>query len=426
MIPARVVAALCLGTTLCAAQAISISGIVTDTAGAGIDGATVRLEQAGISTSTGADGSFTLTGDPTAMQPDLRKRTTGSGAVRIQNGRITISVSENVPVAVSIHDVGGRQVYSNRSTYGSGTHVLHAPLLSGEMYLYRVTIDKETFLSAWLPFGTFSAEPAAVSGGAAVLGKQAILAGVISDVISVVKEGQLDYRDSIRTSDTSGIIVMMLPNAGNVTDTNGNVYQSVRIGEQVWTVQNLKVTKYRDGTDIPHVSDETQWSDLTIGAFCHYENNAANGAKYGALYNWYAVNSGRLTPKGWHVPTDAEWETLKTYLTENGYNWDGSTTANRTAKSLSARTDWKSEATVGTPGNDPASNNSTGFSALPGGYRTDHGAFNMQSCDGFWWSATEFVEPSRAYCQYLYYGSESLSRFYKSKPHGFSVRLVRD
>jgi len=103
--------------------------------------------------------------------------------------------------------------------------------------------------------------------------------------------------------------------AGKVTDIDGNVYDTVKIGTQIWIIENLKTTKYNDGTSIPMVTDSAAWINLTTPGYCWHKNTSASYKNtYGALYNWYAVNTGKLAPKGWHVPSDAEWTTLITYL----------------------------------------------------------------------------------------------------------------
>jgi uncharacterized protein (TIGR02145 family) len=419
-----------MGATICTAQTISISGIVKDTAGIGISGATVTLENASISTMTGAGGSFTLTNDPTAIQPNVTNRTLAASAVRLQNGKLVFTLSGNTPVSISILDIGGRQIYKNKKTYGSGTHGIYTPLQGAGIYLHRVSIGNETHTFKSLLFGTFLTERTVVSNGTSALANQAKPTGVIADVLFIVKEGQLNYRDSIRASDTSGILVKMIPNAGNVTDADGGVYQSVRIGSQVWTVENWRCTKYNDGTTIPNVTESgesggiTGWQNLATGAYCYFENNAANNAKYGALYNWFAVNTGKLAPAGWRVPTDADWDTLQNYLIEKGYNWDGTATENKIAKSMAAKTDWTICTVEGTVGNDLSKNNASGFSALPGGNRS-HGGDFCQSCPGYWWSATEFgsTHANYRYIGYDYYYLDGRS-FYKCS--GYSVRLLRD
>lgn len=213
--------------------------------------------------------------------------------------------------------------------------------------------------------------------------------------------------------------------SGTVTDAQGNSYKIVKIGTQWWMAENLKVTKYNDGTAIPNVTDATAWAALTTGAYCDYDNSTANGTKYGHLYNWYTVNTGKLAPAGWHVATDAEWTTLKTYLIANGYNYDGTTTNNKIAKALAAKTDWTSFDATGVIGNDLSLNNSTGFSALPGGYRSASGSFNYLGEYGCLWSATEFSS-ANAWYRELGYGGAGLSSSYYYKQEGFSVRCVRD
>jgi uncharacterized protein (TIGR02145 family) len=215
-----------------------------------------------------------------------------------------------------------------------------------------------------------------------------------------------------------------------LTDPDNNTYTTVTIGNQVWTVENLKTTKYSDGAAIAHVPDSTAWAYLdtsgsTMGAYCYNENSAANGAKYGALYNWHAVNTGKLAPVGWHVPSNAEWDTLQNYLIANGYNWDGTTTKNKIAKSLAAKADWASNNWSGTPGNDLSKNNASGFSALPGGSRSIDGSFRNQSYNGYWWSATE-DDASNAYSRFLDCSYEYLIRNDGRKGCGFAVRLLRD
>ncbi len=216
------------------------------------------------------------------------------------------------------------------------------------------------------------------------------------------------------------------PIAGDpITDIDGNVYQTVIIGNQIWTAENLRVTTFNDGTPIPHKTDDKEWKDDTSGAFCYYVNDSITySIKYGALYNWYAINTNKLAPTGWRVPTDSDWTELINYLIANGYNWDGSTMTDKTGKSLAAKTDWLSSDRLGSVGYNILSNNSSGFSALPGGERLKYGHFQYQGYIGYWWSATE-------YAPYAYYRvlNHVYEYFYKSnenKGFGYSVRLVKN
>lgn len=207
--------------------------------------------------------------------------------------------------------------------------------------------------------------------------------------------------------------------AGKLKDADGNVYKTVKIGSQVWMAENLKTTRYNDGTEISNVTGDTQWANLTTGAWCNYDNQESNAATYGRLYNWYAVNTGKLAPVGWHVPTDEEWTTLENYVAAN------TGTSGSQAKALASAINWASSTVNGVIGNDLTKNNSAGFSALPGGYRYDSGGFNGIASYGDWWSSTEH-SASNAWHRYLGYGDSNVYRGLNYKEYGFSVRCVRD
>ena len=212
-----------------------------------------------------------------------------------------------------------------------------------------------------------------------------------------------------------------------ITDIDGNVYKIVKIGEQWWMAENLKVTKYRNGEAIPNVFGNSEWAGLSTGAYCVYNNDNDSVATYGLLYNWYAVvDSREIAPTGWHVPTDEEYTVLENYLIANGYNWDGTTTEDKTSKSLASKTGWNSSSEAGDVGNDMSTNNSSGFTALPGGYRIyNDGSFNYIDYFGLWWSATEYSS-TYAWSRYLYYDRSGFGRADNGKQDGFSVRLIRD
>jgi uncharacterized protein (TIGR02145 family) len=220
-------------------------------------------------------------------------------------------------------------------------------------------------------------------------------------------------------------------NGGMVTDADGNVYLTVKIGNQVWTTENLRTTKYNDGSPISKLTVQTTWDSCfytLTDAYCYYNNttNIDSIKKFGALYNWYAVNTGKLAPAGWHVPTDEEWDTLQTYLIANGYNWDGATTENKIAKSMAAKEDWKSSSIQGAIGNDLTKNDKCGFSALPGGARNpDFGGFYGQDSIGGWWSKTNWGSTC-TWNRSLSFDYEDFLKPFSGKNCGFSVRLVRD
>jgi uncharacterized protein (TIGR02145 family) len=172
-----------------------------------------------------------------------------------------------------------------------------------------------------------------------------------------------------------------------VTDVDGNIYHAVKIGNQVWMVENLKVTHYNTGNTvsdlIPLIEDAAAWKNLGTPGFCWYDNNKnANGA-YGALYNWYAASSDKLAPTGWRVATGADWYILKEYLTNNNY---------KVAKSLASKSGWQVSANADSPGNDASSNNQFGFNAMPGGSRTIpqlDPQFSYMGQNSPFWTSTE-------------------------------------
>jgi uncharacterized protein (TIGR02145 family) len=218
----------------------------------------------------------------------------------------------------------------------------------------------------------------------------------------------------------------------SVTDQDGNTYDYLTYGDQVWTVENAEMVTYRDGTPIPEVTDPTQWSNLTTGAWCFYDNDSTKGR----LYNWYAVAgihdtdpntpNKEFAPEGWHVPTDAEWTTLEEYLIASGYNYDGTTTGNKIAKAMASNTGWNSSTNTGAIGNDQSLNNDSGFNAFPVGYRFYDGSFYGEGDNAIFWGSTG-SSANDAWYRLLYYGSSSLNRDLNYlKRNGFSVRFVRD
>lgn len=188
-------------------------------------------------------------------------------------------------------------------------------------------------------------------------------------------------------------------------------YPSVSIGSQKWMEKNLDVTTYRNGDTIAYVTDPTVWASLTTGAWCYYNNDPSNNAPYGKLYNWYAVNDSRgLAPAGWHIPSDAEWESLENLL-------GGASVAGGELK-VTGTTTWSTPNTGAT--------NSRGWAALPGGYRNFNGSFNGVGLAAVWWSATE-ADPYTAWSSSVFYGTGLLDRYDGlEKQSGYSVRCIRD
>jgi len=216
---------------------------------------------------------------------------------------------------------------------------------------------------------------------------------------------------------------------GKLKDVEGNIYKTVKIGKQWWMAENLKTTRYNNGDLIGSTTPATL--DITEENRPKYQwvfnEDESNLATYGRLYTWYAVTDSRnVCPKGWHVSTDTEWTTLENYLIAHGYNYDGTTTGNKIAKSMAATNTWSPTDSPGTPGTDLSSNNSSGFTALPGGRRESNGLFLYIEGDASWWSSTGLAQDTPdAWCWLLYCGASYLHRGSSSKPAAFSVRCVK-
>lgn len=214
--------------------------------------------------------------------------------------------------------------------------------------------------------------------------------------------------------------------SNSVTDIDGNVYKTVTIGTQTWMKENLKTTKYSNGevigTTIP--STLSLGSESTPKYQWAYDGNESNVAIYGRLYTWYAVTDSRnVCPMGWHVSTDADWTTLTDYLTANGYGYEGS--GSDIGKSMADTTGWTTYSTAGTIGNDQSSNNSSGFTALPSGYRYETGNFYTINGAGQWWSST-VISDLTSHWLLTYMGSIIYNDSSAPKKLGFSVRCLQD
>jgi uncharacterized protein (TIGR02145 family) len=196
-------------------------------------------------------------------------------------------------------------------------------------------------------------------------------------------------------------------------------YESVRIGNQEWMTRNLEVDRFRNGDLIPHIESKEEWEEARENgqpAWCYYDNDPEKGKKNGKLYNWYAVNDSRgLTPEGFHVPTDQEWTILEEFL--GGYDIAG-----HKMKSVEGWKDWEDDDGELQNGNG---DNSSGFNALPGGYRNLDGSFYNIRFDALFWSATE-TAINYAWYRYLDFNNGNVGRFDNRKSVGASVRCLRD
>ena len=237
--------------------------------------------------------------------------------------------------------------------------------------------------------------------------------------------------DSFRFFEDDGDVTILY-RSNSITDQDGNTYDYLTYGDLVWTVESAEMVTYRDGTPIPQVPYNTDWQNLTTGAWSHYNNDPTKPR----LYNWYAVMgihdndpntpNKEFAPEGWHVPSDAEWTTLEEHLIANGYNYDGTTTGNKIGKAMASTTGWNSSTDVGAIGNDQSLNNSSGFNAFPEGYRTIDSSYSIEGSIAIFWSSTEY-NSNNAWSRNLNFNSSGLYRYgTNNKQNGYSVRFVRD
>ena len=231
---------------------------------------------------------------------------------------------------------------------------------------------------------------------------------------------------------TSEVLPNSCPGTPTVTDMDGNTYNTVQIGQQCWMKENLKTTKYADGTSIPQ-GTTTSYAD----PYWYYPNdNSANKATYGLLYNWKAVMRNAssssspsgvqgICPTGWHVPSNAEWTQLTDYVSsQSEYCCNGNSRFSYIAKALASTSGWEISSRTCEVGNDQSSNNATGFKAVPAGTYDDHGYGNL-GIFTYFWSATEAYSNSACY-RTLHYDLAYVYYDYTNKNYGFSVRCLRD
>ena len=222
----------------------------------------------------------------------------------------------------------------------------------------------------------------------------------------------------------AGFVLVTIPQcrraeSNTIKDIDGNKYSTALIGDYRWMTENLKSARFSDGSEIPCVEDQSAWLRSSSAAYCYYQNNENYADTLGFLYNWYAVNSGKLCPTGWRVPSDHEWIQIEG-TADTKYGTGDSTWHRRGLRGFDAGqrlrsvNGWRK----GIPGTD-----ALGFSALPGGERLSR--FFAGGSSGFWWTTTE-ASSSSAYYRSLIYSFESVSRDTHPKRMGFSVRCIKN
>ena len=341
---------------------------------------------------------------------------------------------------ISVWDVNGRELAHFKGHLGTSIQEFSLAGIKNGLHIVNVQSNGYQFSEKLISTGE--------SGGTAIISRlsnnnQSVTEKEsISDSKGFQSEINMAFNEGDRLkftafSGNNATVMTAIPTADNTVififaeckDGDDNYYPVIKIDTRIWMAENLKTSTYKDGiTIIPKVQDLSAWSILATPGYSWYNNDEAtyNNA-YGAIYNWYAVGTGNLCPEGWSVPTDAEWTTLENYLIASGYNYDGTTSGNKLAKSLTSVTGWDSSSKPGAIGNSDYSEkrNATGFTTLPGGYRDEDGTFHDVGKDGGWWSATE-TATDVAIDRWMYYSNSNLISGRYSKKNGFSVRCLKD
>jgi len=328
---------------------------------------------------------------------------------------LTFVAPESGTAITGIVDLSGKTVCQISSLLSQGAQNFHVSGISKGIYFVKVTAKNYSCSAKLISISDLPGEAQIeyVSSDNNTTGK--LLKSIKTTVVMKYTTGDLLLYKG--TSGPYGTIVTGAPN-GNMTvifyfagclDKDGNNYTTVTLGTQTWMAENLKATHYHNGDFILNVPDSIEWGNLTTGASCDYGNIPGNSTTYGKLYNFYAVTDPRIIcPTGWHIPSDAEWTTLTTYL--------GTDTAGGKLKETGT-THWQSPNTGAT--------NESGFTALPGGLRFGDGTFynlNLYAC---FWSSTE-VTSITAWSRILSNNYFYVTREEDHKTHGYSVRCVKD
>jgi uncharacterized protein (TIGR02145 family)/uncharacterized repeat protein (TIGR02543 family) len=380
------------------------------------------------------------------------------------SGTVSTAVTQNYQTTFTVA-AQGTLVRANYQFAGWNTkaNATGTTYLSGSTF--TIAASNDTLFAVWSPIRytiTFDAQGATNPANKEIV-YPAVTAGTLPTPVFTGCNFKGWWTTPFDTGTAGTQVVTTTPIGANikvyarwtVTDVDGNEYKTVRIGNQTWMAENLKTTKYNDGTAIIKATTEGIWGH-TVGvdttnvaalgrySFVNFSADTNKNNKYGPVYNWHAIDTTTvpkhvLAISGWHVPSDLEWDTLKNYLSANGYNYDNTTTinpdltTNKIAKALCAKTEWSTSTVAGAPGNDPEKNNKSGFNALPGGYAWCDGSFSPTGSIGAWWSGSDplsmknfrfLSNQPNINATVLSYLPEPKTKYFKD--YGFSVRLVKN
>jgi uncharacterized protein (TIGR02145 family) len=338
------------------------------------------------------------------------------------SSRLKISVPSPGNAVIAIYDITGKQVASIQSYLENSVHEFQLSGLNNGLYM--ISVEGKTYHYTGKLLSNSNTSGNIIGIERISSNQSAGLKHLKNEDKGAMETVNMAYStgDRLKFTGISGIystVITDIPSSDKIitfnfiacTDGDVNNYPVVVLGSQVWMAENLKTTKYRDNTDIPNVTDNTAWSNLTADGYCWYNNEAVTYKDiYGALYNWYAVNTGKLCPTGWHVPNESDFLALVAYL-------GGASNAGGKLKET-GNAHWAFPNTGAT--------NETGFTGLPGGYRLySTGGFTSIGYYGIWWSALQYSATTGG-AGIQYYNSSIMDDDEYNKKYGFSVRCLRD
>jgi uncharacterized protein (TIGR02145 family) len=397
----KCITVIALSATLCFAADTALKGKVLNKDGSAIPGAMVKLSPSGQTTTTSSDGSF-------SFLSTSNKNCSGSAALAIDNqlnvygGKLHFSSSQRTSITIAIYSMNGQLVDNITRIAVAGSRVIELPSKGTGVFFYHVKIAGQTYILKGNAAAGIMMVDKRVSGN-----KLNRAADVTIDTytLTVNKDGYIDYNVTINPTVQQEVTIRPSVSEGTVTDIDGNVYQTVRIGNQIWTVENFRATRYNDGTEIPMVKDPAKWGNFNIYGHpepnngtpvpqCCYYNNTTNPdtiKKFGMLYNFYVVKTGKLAPDGWRIPDSSDWLAMRNYLLKNPFSANASSEPGLVVKSMAAGTDWITTTKIDGIGNDYTLNNISGFGAIPAGYRTGSPQILFMGAGerAYWWTSTE-------------------------------------
>jgi len=384
-----------------------------------VDNVTVQNLTKGISVTVSAGNVLNLSDTPNAVE----KVNVNDGTICVYpastDGKSIVSffAKQTGSTQFDVFSLDGKKIVGIRTDLHAGINTFELSLLKG-VYVIQVTGNEYEYSTKLLNSSGTQSKPEIGYIGTekpSAFGQQKSKSSILGGITMPYTAGdQLLYK---AVSGNYSTIVTDVPTGSKITnfnfvactDADGNNYTVVTIGTQTWMAENLKTTKYRNGDPILNVTENTSWNSLTTGAYCWYDNDATTYKNtYGALYNWFAVNTGKLAPIGWHVPTDAEWTALTDYF-------GGETVAGDKLKETGIN-NWISTNSVVT--------NESGFTALPGGMRGGSDYFRGKI--GYWWSSTLYMG-THAWQRFV---SVNNSLFYRNWDDetcgGLSIRCIKE